>query len=731
MVSLLGVGYAFWLKQLQAAAPQISQLDNVRLRLSTDPTVLVSADGQTLFTLMAENREWVTISQVPQRVKDATIAAEDRRFYQHEGIDPIAVVRQLFTNVRERRVAGGASTLTMQLAKRLYTGSEKTFSRKLQDMAIAVQIERQYTKDYILEMYLNQVFYGSWSYGIQRAAQTYFGKTLDQLTIAEAALLARCVRRPSEENPYANLAKAVENRNVVLRVMLDEGMISSAEYHEALQEKVRLRPKPRFGASGPKAAPYFVDYILDVVRDQLPHIDLSQGGYRIETTIDMRMQKIAEDEVRDLVRRYRRSRVTTGAFLMTDRDGRILAMVGGVEYDRNQYNVITQGHRQPGSAFKPFVYACALETGDIAPNSRLSNERFVWKDPATGQAWRPKNSSGRYGGTTSVASAIAWSINMPAIRVMERIGPRTFVPMAKRIFGFRSDLDPVLALALGATAVSPMEMARGYSVFMLRGDRASPFGLRRVTDPTGRVIYDAAPSIRTGVLSAETAEDMDSFLRGVVTGGTARRAGAVANARGKTGTTSDNRDAWFVGYTDQLLGVGWIANELPNKGSGSKWRYEPMSSQVFGGTVTVQMWSAILGKAQKLVGETRDTGSWERRKIEPEEPSVEDVPPEDIQIEEQVGLAEQDEARQQDAPTEKANPTPELDPAEERADIPPESSATAPEPAMRRASSDGATVTVMICADTGLLAREGCPEQVPTTFRRGREPKKYCARHGR
>jgi penicillin-binding protein 1A len=598
-VAVIGAAAAVWTRELNKAAALIPQLPALMERINTVPTRIVSADGQTLFTLAAEHRKPVAIDEVPQHVIDATLAAEDRRFFDHSGIDGRAIVRQIFTNVREGRVAGGASTLTMQLAKRLYSASERTLDRKIQDMALAVMMERELTKDQILELYLNQVFFGSGAYGIGAAAQVYFGKDLDELTIAEAALLARCVRRPSQENPFANLERATANRNVVLGVMLEEGMITPEQHAQARAEPVRLARRAVPGSSAAKRAPYFVDYVLDQVRDLVPGADLSAGGYTIETTLDMRMQRVAERELAEVVRRYRGRRVTTGAFLLMDREGQVKAMAGGVDYRRNQFNALTQGRRQPGSAFKTFVYAAALEMGRITPWDSVSNARFVRTDPVTGRTWAPQNASDRYGGDVSVRTALAMSLNMPAIRVMEKLGPRSFVTFAGPVFGFESEMDAYLPLALGASALRPVEMAEGYSVFMLGGDRARPYGVRRVLAPDGAVLFEARPKIARRVLSRSASDAVDGFLRAVVTSGTGRRAASVVNARGKTGTTSDNRDAWFVGYTDRLLGVGWVANEVRRGGS---WRYEPMAG-VFGGTVTIQMWTSIMRESQRMIGE--------------------------------------------------------------------------------------------------------------------------------
>lgn len=737
-VGLLGAGYAYWIRELGSASGKLPRLENFRRDLSTRSSEVVSADGQLLFTLAAEFREPIRITDVPQVVKDATLAAEDRRFYEHQGIDPIAVGRQLFTNVRERRIAGGASTLTMQLAKRLSGDDDRTFRRKIDDMALAVLIERRYTKDEILEMYLNQVFYGSQAYGIQAAADVYFNKNLNQLTVGEAALLARCVRLPSRENPFVNPERAVMNRNVVLRVMHEEGKITAEQLAKGLDEPLRLAPRSRKGVASTKVAPYFVDYVLDYVRRELPQADFEQGGYRIETTLDLRLQRATERAVSDLVREYRRSRVRTGAFLLMDREGRILSMVGGADYDRNQFNMLTQGRRQPGSSFKPLVYAMAFERGALSPMDRLSNARYTWTNPDTGEVWAPKNSSGRYGGMVSVQTAVAASLNMPAIRALEKVGARPFVEYAHDVYGIKSELDPVLPLALGATALRPLELAQAYSVFMLKGDRATPFGVTRVTAPDGTVLMEFTPNVRPQAMGRTSAEAMDQLLRQVVVGrgGTARRASSVVNARGKTGTTSDNRDAWFIGYTDQFLGLGWIANEVPGRSRG-RWVYEPMADRVYGGTVTIKMWTDVLRAAQRISGEkpTVDSAPIRRAPLAPptEDPGIADGT-EDRPI---TDLPEPSPPREGEAgPPEGAPATPpEPDPAtppvapERSRPSPPAEQRPPPEESPSPRAGARLSVTETVCADSGLLANSGCPEQTVRTFRSGREPKRRCNLH--
>jgi penicillin-binding protein 1A len=711
----------FFYGELNWAAAEVPKLDTLAQQMSGQPTVMVSADGKTLYRAQTEYRKIARFDEIPETVKSATLAAEDIRFYDHDGIDWRAMLRVLFVNVREGRTSQGGSTLTMQLAKRLYTGPERSFRRKVKDMALAVQLERTLSKNEILTLYLNQVYYGAGAYGIKAAANTYFGKDLKDLTLSEAAMLARVVRRPSDENPFKDLDRAIENRNIVLRSMLDAGMIGRDEYYEAKSEALRL--KPRHFGSGERilSSPYFVRYVLDTIKRELPEIDVTKGGYRIETTLDTRLDWLAANKVKEIVAKYRRQKLTTGAFFLMDSEGQILAMAGGRDFAENQYNVISQGHRQPGSAFKPFVYAAALSTGAIGPNDSISNEPHFIEDPVRGRRLWPKNSNGKYGGNVSVRSALSRSLNVPAVRVCEQVGPDVASAYARDVFGFRSPIDPVPALVLGSSAVSPLEMAQGYGVFMLRGDRAKPFGVLRVIGPDGAVVRQWTPQVQRHVLDETVAGWMDGFLRAVVTGGTATRAASIPNARGKTGTTSEHRDAWFCGYTNSLVGIGWVASQ---RKEGNTWVYDPMNS-VYGGIVTIQIWTAVMREAVKL----RESEELRlARKIEPlrgegdviqdGEPPIDDVtggdpiPPIEIPP----------DMERRDDPT--ATGTGATTPQKAGEQTPPD-----PSKPRENAGEEG-VVSVEICADSGMIATAYCPETVTRKAPRGAQPKSRCPIHG-
>jgi penicillin-binding protein 1A len=714
----------FW-TQLNWAAGVIPTLDRKLTSLASKPTVIVSADGKRLFEAQTEYRVPINNlrKEVPEHVIKATLAAEDRRFYSHVGVDWWGVGRALATNVREGRTVQGASTITMQLAKRLYTGTEQTFNRKLKDMALAVQMEKKLPKDEILRIYLNQVFYGSGSYGIRAAAKTYFGKDLKKLSVAEAALLARIVRRPSEENPFVNLEKAVANRNVVLRTMLDEGMIGSAEFNEAIEEKPKLMPKRFASGQHIEASPYFVQYVLDTIKRELPEIDITAGGYRIETTIDAKLDQFAQKQVRSIVSKYRRQKLTTGAFVLMDDKGRILTMVGGYDFDRNEYNVIYQGRRQPGSSFKPFIYASALSTGALGPNDTVSNEQLILREPGKAPRRWPKNGKNRYGGRVSIRTAIASSINVPAVRVCELVTPGVAASYARDVFGFRSPLDPVLALALGSSAVSPLEMAQAYSVFMNYGDRARPFGIVRIIGPDGQVVKDWEPNIQRGVLDKSVCALMDEFLRAVVTSGTGWKARPIEDARGKTGTTSDNRDAWFCGYTNNLVGIGWVGNEQLING---RWEYPPMQSSAFGGTITVEIWTGVMKEAVKKYGKKESNRP---ENIKPLEDYRDEPPPIDPPVDDVAGG---------EVPEKTPDLPPNLDPVvPEPGDLfpadrvpPSEGERRPPRRTEGRPPAGNEFIDVEICADSGQAANRYCPETVTRRLSRQDAPRGRCTMHG-
>lgn len=710
---------------LNEASKTVQNLPELVQAARGEPTTIVSADNKVLLRLAVEYRKEVNIADIPETVIKTTLAAEDIRFYEHRGVDAIAVGRILLIESLSRGKTTGGSTLTMQLAKLMYTSSERSFERKLKDMALAIQMEKLLTKDQILEFYLNTVYYGEGAYGVGAAADVYFGKKLEDLTLAEAALLSRAVRRPSDENPKANLDVSIRNRNVVLKILLDEKKISKEEYDEAVNEEVKLAPERiRFDGTTGKVSPYFVDYVLREVRRVLPDVDLKKGGYRIETTINQQLQARVEREMNRTIDNYRAIR--TGAALIIDRAGRVKAMFGGPDYRKDQFNAATQGRRQPGSSFKSFVYLAAVQNGIVrSPYGSVDNSAVSFRENGRTKVIK----SGGPRGMVSMRTAIASSYNNAAWNTLARVGPVNLVKSLHDELGFVSEIPAVPSLALGAGSVSPLEMAQAYTVFPLRGRRATVYGVERIIGPNGLPVYGADPALKQTKYSERAVDVIDECLRAVVTSGSGRAASSVKYARGKTGTTNDNKDAWFAGYTNEYVAVVWFANPVRN---GRRVVYEEMGSAVMGGKVSAPAWARIMNAAQDVLGENAPSRE-ERNRDRDREPE----PERDEERERRERSPDPDDTvepvtppqNQTERPGQGTSPA-EVDPASAGGAVPP---IEAPKPNTTPANPPGGgegtraeTVTVEICAESGQRATVYCPERVTRTFPKGREPKGRC-----
>lgn len=726
------------------AKEQMVSIDEHLLEAAGKPTRILSADGVKLYEVSAVNRQPVHLSDVPGYVRNAVLAAEDKRFYEHGGVDMMGLARAIILAARERKASQGGSTLEMQLVKRIYNGSERTFDRKVKDIAYANELDNIKTKDQIFELYLNQVYFGEGAYGIEAASQVYFNKHVGTLTIGEAAMLARCVRRPSYENPFKSIKRAVRNRDVVLEIMKEQQWLSENEYQTAIAERPVLNRKHQATGAQIFAAPYFVNDIVHTLDTELSGVDLKTGGYTIYTTLDSRLQTYAEHYLKQVVLENKKNKVDSAAFIVIDKDGQILAEVGGADYGTSQYNIVTQGKRQPGSSFKPIVYATALANGTISEGDRLSNAPIKDRDRSSPTGfWEPQNSSKSENASSySLADALALSINRPAIHTIEKVGPSAVVEFAHDHFGIESPLTANKPLALGASDVGPIEMAEAYSVFMLKGDRVKPFGLLRIADSEGQVIHSYAPRRFQHVLDDKVVEVIDRCLQGVVERGTGTGARGVLNARGKTGTTNKHRDAWFCGYTDGLLGVGWSGN-LHGK---------PMANTVWGGSVTVKIWAGIMTEARR------------RFTVAVPDPSVsvsEKVPAKAVNPESWVapikegdvalpagepppGTQSPDAAGVTSVPQSGSPVTKPIEAPKTNGDSPPivlenpdtidaVAPKSTPQPPVRRSASPisrtSDMVEVEVCADTGLRASMYCPETVRRRFRKGQAPKGTCTLH--
>lgn len=554
-------------------------------------TKIFSSDGQLLASLYEENREVVPIEEIPQDLINATIAIEDDRFFEHCGISPRAIFRALRANLLARRPVQGGSTITQQLARDVYLSRQKTLMRKLQEALLALRIERLYSKEEILGLYLNQICYGHGAYGVAAAAQVYFGKKVQDLNLAECALLAGLPRWPVGYSPYNYPQRAKQRRAVVLNRMVELGYITPRQAEEAKKEPLptdvsRLK---RAGVHHFRA-PYFVTYVIRQLVKRYGEDTVYKGGLRVYTTLNIPLQIGADKALKVQLREARSRNVTQGAVVCIDpRTGYILALVGGRDFNDphgGQWNRATQARRPPGSAFKPFVYTVAIDQG-WSPHDVLSATPTTFWDQF-GKPYRPKNYNSKQVGPYTLENALAQSVNVVAVRLIEKVGPHRVVEYAHRM-GIKQRLYPYLSLALGSRGVTPLEMAVAYCPFANGGLRVEPISILRIEDSQGNLIYRARPHLRR-VLSERTAYIMREMLRGVILHGTGRRAARLnLPAAGKTGTTTDDRDAWFIGFTPGLVTAVWVGND-----DNSPMRH------TWGGNTCVPIWMKVTKAAAEL-----------------------------------------------------------------------------------------------------------------------------------
>ena len=532
----------------------------------------------------AENRRPIGINEIPKNLQNAFIAVEDNRFYDHIGIDPRGIVRAIWANIRGRTVTEGGSTITQQLAKNAYLTQDRTLKRKVQEVFLALQLERQYTKQEILELYMNQIYFGQGAYGVQAAARTYFGKDAKDLTLNECAMLAGIPKSPNYYSPVNNMDAATERKAVVLDQMVKYGYISDSEAAAAKKEPLHIAKNTNDGG---KSASYFVDYVLQQLAEKYGDDAIYKDGLKIYTTIDMDMQAAAETAMKNLPTYFTDANGIVqpqGALVAIDpHTGYIKAMVGGRGTD--QFNRATQAVRQPGSAFKPFVFAAALE-------NKYTPESIIEDKPLKVGSWEPQNYSRNFSGKVRLRDVVRWSLNVPTVRIAQDIGidKAIFYAQEMGISTFVLDgatNDRNLATALGGMTrgVTPLELTSAYGTFANRGIHVKTVAILRVVSRTGKVLEEAERKEKS-VMSADNAAALTAMLEDVIRRGTGTRANIGRPAAGKTGTTSDYHDAWFVGYTPDLVTGVWIGNDSVSDLHGMS-----------GGMTPAVIWQAFMQKA--------------------------------------------------------------------------------------------------------------------------------------
>lgn len=574
------------------------------------PTTVISEDGVVLAKLDVVNQQPVTLDQIPKSVINATVAIEDHRFWDHPGIDIQGIGRAIVANLRGSGLHQGASTLTQQFVRqpevsrslnptasqdnRFGLSGDKKYSRKIREALIALRIEQIYSKKEILQLYLNNVYYGSGAYGVEAASQTYFGKPAEKLTLAEAALLAGLPQRPSRFTPFDHMKSALKRRDEVLTAMQTYGYISAPDCEEAKAETPQLAPQPDHKLQVFKA-PYFTTYVLEQIRKKYGP-DYLYSGLKIDTTLNFKMQQMAEQALEHGIQNANNGANQGAVVSLDNKTGYIRALVGGRNYRASRFNAVTQGRRQPGSAFKAFVYSAAFDTDTYKLDDALPDTYFAYPgDP------KHRGVKGETDRTLDFATAIAKSSNSVAVQVAYKVGIRTVIQYAHKM-GITTHLDPYLPTAIGASAVRPLDICSAYSIFPMNGNRAHPMAVVRITDGNGNLIEENTPDIETEILKPKTVDQMNTAFEAVVERGTGVAArgneqnGIIENARGKTGTTNDSRDVWFVGYTPELTTAIWVANVKVIGTKKKRYVYREMPG-AFGGSVCAPIWHDFMIKA--------------------------------------------------------------------------------------------------------------------------------------
>lgn len=526
--------------------------------------IVKAVNGATLATYGPVRGQWLVYEEIPEVMILALLAVEDRRFFQHGGVDLFGIGRALIANMRAGGVSQGGSTLTQQLAKNIFLSSERSLKRKAQEMLLAFWMERSYSKEEILALYLNRVYFGAGTYGIDAASETYFGHTARRLSLSEAAMLAGLVKAPSRLAPSHNYRGAKARSDQVLDRMVDAGFITP----QAMARTKDSPPVMARDAAGPDVR-YFTDWVLAEV-DRLLGPD--HGPVTVLTTLDPTAQRAAETVLRQKLDEVGKARnVGQGALLSLAPDGAVMAMMGGRSYGESQFNRVTQAHRQPGSAFKPLVYLAGFEAG-------LSPQAIFVDGPVVIGGWTPQNFAENYAGPVSLSQAFARSLNTVAVRVSQHAGPHAVAALGRR-FGIESTLLPVPSIALGASEMTLMELTKVYAALANGGERVTPYAIVEIQDRHGQVLYRYRPVPRQRVARPDHVASIVALMVESMQAGTGTAAVLDRPAAGKTGTSQDYRDALFVGFTSDLVTGIWVGND-----DDTPTRY------VTGGTLPAQIW---------------------------------------------------------------------------------------------------------------------------------------------
>jgi penicillin-binding protein 1A len=569
-LGIAGVGVVVW---IGAHLPPIQSLEIPK----RPPAIsILDVNMKPIATRGDQGGGTLALKELPSYLPRAFVAIEDRRFYGHYGVDPLGVSRAAVANIMHRGVSQGGSTITQQLAKNLFLTQERTLQRKLQEVMLALWLERKFSKDEILALYLNRVYFGAGAYGVEQAAQRYFGKSARKVTLAEAALLAGLVKSPSRLAPTRNFEAAEARAQIVLAAMEDLDFIKQAERRYAVTHPPAIVAQASTGS-----VQYVADWVMDVIDDRIGHID---DDLVIVTTIDSSLQAAGELALTDeLAKKGPKAGVSQGALISMTPEGAVRAMVGGKNYAESQFNRAVAAKRQPGSAFKAFVFLTALENG-LTPDSVRTDAPIKVKN------WQPENYSREYFGPVTLTKALAMSLNTVSVRLTLEFGPMAVIRTAHRL-GIASLLEPNASIALGTSEVSMLELVGAYACFANGGFAVIPHVVERISTPAGKVLYAHNAQSLGRIIEAKYVAMMNTMMQETLTIGTAHNAALPGwQAAGKTGTSQDFRDAWFIGYTANLVTGVWLGND---DGSPTK--------KVTGGGIPVEIWSRVMRTAHQGV----------------------------------------------------------------------------------------------------------------------------------
>ncbi len=556
----------------------------LRNYLPSQTTYIYDVQGKLLASMHGEaNREVVPLDQISPHLKRAVLASEDSYFYTHHGINPTSVGRAVLANWKRETVVEGGSTVTMQLVKNVFLSHKRQFSRKIAEAVLAIRLEQVLTKDQILEMYLNQVYWGHNNYGAETAAQTYFNKSAANLDLAESAMMASLIQAPEDYSPFVNMKLAKQQQEIVLSRMLELGWITPQQATAARQEKIKLGRIKSFQAS---TMPYVTDSVFDELVKRFGRDAVLKGGMRVQTTVDSNLERIAQETVTRWHDRLHGEGLYADQMALVAVDPRthfVKAIVGGIDYHKSKFNRALQAHRQPGSSFKPFVYYTAFASGKYTLDSIVQDTPVGYRVP--GGYYEPKNYDNTFEGEMSFQHALEQSRNVPAVKIGQAVGLNKVIENV-RTLGIKSPIQPVVSLPLGAIGVTPLEMAGAYATLANNGWQSDTTMIARVTDTDGNVLLDNTPKPQL-VLEPWAVATLTNGLQGVVNNGTGKGAQLDRPAAGKTGTTSSERDIWFVGYVPQLATAVWVGND----------DYKTLGHGATGGAFVAPIWKDFMQKA--------------------------------------------------------------------------------------------------------------------------------------